>query len=183
VIRRLIGLAAAGAGVGWSIDRRLAARAADAGRSAPAPVTTLIVIDAPVERVWEVLSDVAGQPRWMTDMKAVRMESSGPLGVGARGEATVRMLGVAVSDPVTITAWDPPRRFAVRHEGRFSGEGVFELEPGADGTTTIVRWSETLVPPVLPWLAAELLRPVFRAVFQADLRRLRALVETGATRG
>ena len=31
----------------------------------------MIVIDAPIERVWAELADIEGQPRWMHDMKSV----------------------------------------------------------------------------------------------------------------
>jgi hypothetical protein len=115
----------------------------------------------------------------MTDMKAVRILTPGPVRVGTRSEATIRILGITVSDPVEITAFEPPSRFAVRHEGLFEGHGEISLAPGADGTTTIVRWSETLVAPILPWLWGEANRPVFSHVFQTDLENLRHLVETG----
>ena len=73
-------LASAGA---WLADRLLRARTP----GAPASVRTLMVIDAEIERVWAVLSDIEGQPRWMHDMKAVRMTTPGPVRVGSRGEA------------------------------------------------------------------------------------------------
>ncbi len=116
----------------------------------------------------------------MHDLKSVRMETPPPHGVGARGVGTVRILGISVSDPVEVTELDPPRRFAIRHEGLFTGGGVITLEPGADGSTTIVRWDERLVAPVLPHLAALLQSPVFEQVFQADLHRLARLVESEA---
>jgi hypothetical protein len=112
-------------------------------------------------------------------MKAVRILTPGPVRVGTRSEGTIRILGITVTDPVEISAFDPPNRFAVRHEGFFEGHGEITLEPGADGTTTIVRWSETLIPPVLPWLWSEANRPIFGYVFQRDLEHLRELVETG----
>ena len=62
----------------------------------------------------------------------------------------------------------------------FSGSGLITLEPGADGTTTIVRWEERLVPPVLPALGAAVQAPILRSIFQADLERLKRLVETGS---
>jgi hypothetical protein len=123
------------------------------------------------------VSDIEEQPRWMHEMKAVRMLTPPPVGVGSRGEADVRVLGIGVTDPVTITEWDPPHRFAVRHEGVFTGGGVISRESGADGTTTIVRWEETLIPPVLPRLGDIAQRPVLGAIFRADLQRLRRLVE------
>ena len=172
----LAGLAA------WLTDRWLAGRAAAERRPHPRPVETLIVIDAPIEAVWEVLADVPGQPRWMAEMKAVRLLTPGPVGVGTQGEATVRILGLPITDPVTITRFNPPTRFSLRHEGTFAGEGDIVLEPGADGTTTIVRWSEALAPPVLPWLWNEAARPVLGDIFQRDLERLRELVEAGLER-
>ena len=114
-------------------------------------------------------------------MKSVRLLTPPPVGVGTRGESTVRILGMTVSDPVTVTEFEPPTRFAVEHEGTFTGSGSFTLEPGADGTTTIVRWVETLRRAGAPATSAPgSAFPVLAAVFQADLERLRRLVESGA---
>jgi len=174
VIRVIARLAILGFGVGWGIDRLLRTLA---GGAPPPPVESLIVIEAPIERVWSVVSDIEGQPRWMHDMKSVRMLTPGPVGVGTRGESQIRMLGISVTDPVTVTEFQPPTRFAIRHEGRVSGSGVISLERGADGTTTIVRWDEHLVLPTLPYLGAALAAPVFGRIFQADLEHLRDLIE------
>jgi len=176
VIRRAFALGAVATGAAAVADRWLAGRSTT---GAPPTIHSLVVIDAPIQQVWDVVSDIPSQPRWMHEMKSVRLLTPPPVGVGTRGEATVRILGITVIDPVTITEWEPPVRFAVRHEGTFTGHGVITLESGADGTTTIVRWAETLIPPTLPHLAAAVQRPVLAAIFQADLERLRRLVEQG----
>jgi hypothetical protein len=95
-------------------------------------------------------------------------------------QATVRILGLAVTDPVEIVELEPPSRYAIRHLGRFSGSGRITLDGGADGTTTIVRWEERLTPPILPALGAVVQAPILRSIFQADLARLKRLVETGS---
>jgi hypothetical protein len=110
-------------------------------------------------------------------MKSVRLLTPPPIGVGTRGEATVRVFGVSVTDPVEVTEFAPRQRFAIRHEGSFTGGGVITLEAGADGTTTILRWDETLIAPIMPRLAARLQAPLFGAIFQADLERFRAICE------
>ena len=110
-------------------------------------------------------------------MKAVRVLTPGPVGVGTRGEATVRVLGITTIDPVTVTQFEPPTRFAIAHEGSFTGSGLITLESGADGTTTILRWEETLIAPALPHVAAAAMAPVLRSIFQGDLLRLRDLIE------
>jgi len=177
MIRWVLRLAVVGYAVGWIADRWLRTQVDDG--EVP-PIESLVVIDAPIERVWAVLADIEGQPRWMADMKSVRLLTPPPVGVGTRGESTVRILGMSVTDPVTVTEFQPPTRFSVEHEGAFTGSGTFELEPGADGTTTVVRWVETLRAPVFPHLGARAGFPVLSAVFQADLERLRRLVESDA---
>ena len=41
-------------------------------------------------------------------MKRSGSRRPGPIGVGRRGEADVRIFGIAVTDPVTITEFEPP---------------------------------------------------------------------------
>ncbi len=151
-----------------------------------------IVIPASPDRVWEVLSDVPAQPKWMRDLKAIRFVApSGsptapppdPLrpGVGTRAVGTVRMFGLEQSDPVEIDAFDPPRHFGLRHLGRFTGRGDFWLTPVHDGTATLVHWREELLSPAvrlgrLGRLVDGLFAPLFELVFREDLRRLRRLV-------
>ncbi len=177
MIGRLVGLGIAGTAAALGLDRWLAARRA--GRAAE-PIRTMVVVDAPIERVWSELADIEGQPRWMREMKEVRILSGGSVGVGTRGEADVRIFGIQVTDPVSIVEFSPPHRFAIRHEGLFKGSGVIELQPGADGTTTIATWAETLIPPFLPQLGALVQRPVLERIFQDDLQRFRKLLEAPA---
>ena len=178
MIRGWLRLGLLGFGIGWAVDRVLATRAAG-GR--PAPIRSVIVIDAPIERVWVVVADVEGQPRWMHEMKAVRVLTAGPIGVGTTAEAEIRILGISVLDPVVITTFEPPRRFAIRHVGRFTGDGTIDLEPGADGSTTVVIWVETLVAPYFPHLGGVVLGPILGRIFQADLGHLRDLIEQSPT--
>jgi uncharacterized membrane protein len=177
VIRGAIRLAVVGAGITYALDRILTEQAKG---EPPEPIRSMIVIDAPIERVWATLADVGRQPEWMTEMKSVRILSDGPVGVGTACEAEVRILGISVVDPVTITEFDPPLRYAIRHEGTFKGTGTISLESGADLTTTVVRWEEQLTPPVLAHLGALVMTPALGSIFQADLERFKELVETGS---
>ncbi len=180
MIRRLLTLALVGAPIAFGVDRWLAARR---GQNPSRPLRMLVVVDAPIAETWAVVADIPLQPEWMHEMKRIRLLTAGPVGAGTRGEATVRIFGISVTDPVEVVEFEPPTRFAIRHEGLFTGGGLITLEPGADGTTTIVRWAETLVPPLLPELGARLQAPILQAIFQADLHRLKRLVETGSADG
>ncbi len=176
MLRRLavLGLVAVPAAV--IADRLLAA---SRGGAAPEPLRMLVVVDAPIETTWSILADVRLQVEWMSEMTDLRVTTTGATGVGTRGEATVRIVGISVTDPVEVTEYQPPHRYAIRHEGLFKGGGVITLEAGAGNATTIVRWDETLVPPLLPELGALVQAPILRAIFQADLGHFKRLVETG----
>ena len=177
MVRRLVVLGALLVPLSFVVDRLLAVRR---GANPPASLRMVEVVDAPIDRTWAVVADVPRQVEWMREMQSIRFAEPGPVGEGSKAEATVRILGIAVTDPVTITTVQPPTRYAIRHEGLFTGGGVISLEAGADGTTTIVRWEETLIPPLLPELGAVLQAPILRAIFQADLRHLKRLVEAEA---
>ena len=175
-LRRLLGLLAIGRSQ-QPTSRAPFDPGGDPGRPASGPIDSRVEIDAPLDLVWQVLSDIQGQPRWMHEMKGVELLTPGPVGIGTRGTATIRILGVSVADPVEVVEWDPPHAYAIRHDGQFGGGGRLTATPGLDGTTTIVEWHETLVPPFLPHLGALLQRPVLGWIFQNDLYHLRDLVE------
>lgn len=175
-LRTIIGLGLAGLGGAFVVDRWIGGLVARG--EGPDPVMRMaITIAAPIDEVWEVLSDIEHQPLWMGEMKAVRLRSPGPVGVGTRAEAEVRIFLVGIVDPVEVDTYDPPTRFGIRHVGTFSGEGRFTLE-AIDGGRTLVRWDERLVPPFLPHLGQILQKPILGAIFQTDLERLRETVES-----
>ena len=177
MIRGAVRLAIVGAGISYALDRILAKQADGAP---PEPIESMVVIDAPIEKVWALLADVERQPEWMTEMQSVRVLDDSPIGVGTKAEAQVRIFGITVTDPVTITEFDPPLRYAISHDGQFKGTGTISLESGADLTTTVMRWEEQLSPPVLAHLGALVMTPALGAIFQADLVRFKELVETGS---
>jgi uncharacterized protein YndB with AHSA1/START domain len=163
-----------------------------------------IRIAAPIATVWDVIADIPGQPRWMRDLRDIRIETPGPVRPGTIAVGTVRMFGLSQADPIEVTVLEPPVRYAIRHRGGFVGWGELVLTPIDGGARTHVRWREELrpTPDAFPLvgrlrtlrlvgplvetgaslaarLADPLFAPIFTAVFRADLRRLKRLIETG----
>jgi len=182
VIRRLARFAVAGLAGAFLVDRWLGGlRVDEAGRPAPDAIRTRVEVDAPIGETWAALVDIARQPEWMTDLKSVEIHTPGPLRVGTRATATVRICGIAVADPVEVVELAPPHRYGIRHDGAFRGHGLITLDTIDGGRRTRVEWSETLVPPVLANLGAVIQAPILGRIFRADLERFRALAEAGAT--
>ena len=177
-IRRLAQLAAVGGIAAVFAERVLG----DRDHGGPPPVRMSVRVHAPIDEVWRVLVDHELQRAWMLEMKDLRLIDADRLQLGTVAQATVRIGGIAVSDPVTVTAFDAPTRFGIAHEGLYTGRGEITLAPDGDDWTQ-VTWVEHLRAPVLPHVAATLQNPMFRMVFQADLGRLKRLVETGSAEG
>jgi hypothetical protein len=175
-VRTMVALGLAGAGGAFLVDRWIGDLIARG--EGPDPVMKMaITIDAPIDDVWDFVSDIERQPLWMEEMKAVRLTTPGPVGVGTRGDADVRIFLVGIVDAVEIDVYDPPSRFGIRHVGRYTGGGLITLE-AIDRRRTLVRWDERLVPPLIPHLGQLLQKPIMGAIFQGDLERLREIVES-----
>jgi len=178
MIRRLLTLAIGGLVGAFLVDRWLGGilptRDEQPVRD---PIATRVDVDLPIGDTWTRITDIERQVEWMTDMKAVRILTPGPLRIGTRAEATIRILGISVSDPVEVSELESPHRYGIRHDGMFHGSGLIVLDTLNGGRRTRIEWFETLEPPLLPNLGWLAMRPILRRVFQADLDRFKALVE------
>jgi uncharacterized protein YndB with AHSA1/START domain len=134
-------------------------------------------VRAPVQAVWDLLTDWEQHDRWMLLTSAA--------GGRAEGASITAFTGVGrlgITDRMTIVVWEPPRRCVVRHTGRVvRGSGAFEVKDlGAERSRVV--WSEWIDLPLgvvgrLGWLV---LRPLTRIGVAKSLHRLARLVEAGA---
>jgi uncharacterized membrane protein len=180
LVRRLAVVSVAALGVGWLLERRVAGQSdVLSGQALIESIHSEVIVRAPIERTWAGLADIPGQMRWMTEMKSLRVLTPGPIRVGTEAVALVRALGIPVRDPIEVTDWDPPRRYAISHNGLVKGIGEFELEPGDVSGTTRVSWDETLIAPLFPHLGGIAFQAVFGPIFQDDLETFARIVEAG----
>jgi uncharacterized membrane protein len=143
-------------------------------------INLTIEIAAPRSAVWTYASDIARQPEWMHEMKRVEMLTPPPVQPGSRGRATVRIFGISTTDDVVITQFDPPSTFAIRHEGKFVGEGLLRFTE-IDAGHTRINWMEYLRPPLFANIGGFVQRPILGAIFRSDLRHLKRILEEGST--
>jgi uncharacterized protein YndB with AHSA1/START domain len=135
-------------------------------------------IKASPERVWELLADWEASAQWMVDATSVVVLGEQREGVGTRVRAVTRIAGIALTDVMTVTGWDPGRRLEVFHEGRpIHGVAWFALTPHEDGTR--FEWVEDLTPPLgrLGEIGGRVLRAPIEAVLRKSLMKLRRLAE------
>ncbi|MGK5683701.1 SRPBCC family protein [Actinoplanes sp. URMC 104] len=143
----------------------------DIDRDAPVIVRDEIRVDAPVDVVWRLHTDVGGWTRWRDDVPVARLD--GPFTTGAvfhweTGGLSIDSTVLAV-EPERRTVWGGP---AAGIEGRH----VWTFEPDGDGTRVVTEesWAG---PPVEADPAAA--RAMLSASIRTWLEQLAAAVRRG----
>ena len=127
------------------------------------------------------MADIRAQEKWIfaTTMYAVESSASPPQ-VGARIAAFTGLWSIGFLDTMTVTEYDPPRRWVMDKDGALlHGVGIMEVRPLADGCR--VSWVNELDLPfgVLGRLGWPVARPIARFALTAALRRMGRLLERG----
>ncbi len=149
------------------------------------PVNLSIVIDAPRERVFDFLQDIANHPsftdHFFTDWRLTREDPRG-LGAGARFRIKAPLNRFAWGE-LTFTELEPPYRLVATGRmgkaNRIRMIAVYELAPAASGTTRVSLTFET-IPPLLTDRLREALgaRWWMKRQLSRALRRLRSIMES-----
>jgi uncharacterized membrane protein len=106
-----------------------------------------IDIDAPQERVWEVLSDLEAWPRRIETVDVVELLTPAPISKGSRVRLKQPKLPEGTWD---ITVWDPPSYFEWRQKSggitSVAGHRVEMLEEGRSRLTVNLDMRGPLIP-------------------------------------
>ncbi len=137
-----------------------------------------VCIRAPLSVVWETVADVRTHTEWMADAESITLTSHCSSGVGTTFDCVTRIGPFRTVDRMEITEWVEERTMGVVHRGLISGSGRFTLREVGPSATAF-SWEESLVFPW--WIGGGLTsigsRPVLKAVWRRNLRRLSRLVE------
>jgi short-subunit dehydrogenase/uncharacterized protein YndB with AHSA1/START domain len=150
-------------------------RPADTAPQPPIVVDNGIVMRAPAERVWDVLTDVEQWPAWYRACRWVRVESVDSAGRAA----TFSWKAHPVTLRSTVTASERPYTFSFIADARgFHAVRTFTVRQAPAGSGTVVVSHETQVG-VLPWLGRWYLAPRLRSANQAMFEDLARVAERG----
>jgi ligand-binding SRPBCC domain-containing protein len=140
-------------------------------------VLTEIEINRPREEVSAFAADPTNATAWYKNIKAVEWETPQPLAVGCRIRFHAQFLGRTLDYTYEVRELEPGRRFvmATAH-GPFPMETTYAWEDAAEGATrmTLRNLGE---PSGFVAVTAPVMTRAMRRANQADLRRLKALLE------
>jgi uncharacterized membrane protein len=94
-----------------------------------------VVIDRPIQEVFDFVHDIANDPLWQTTIVEQEKLTEGPLRAGSRIREVRRFLGIRVETTYEVTEYEPPKRSAITMiSGPVPFSGSYALE-ALDGST------------------------------------------------
>ena len=104
-----------------------------------------IVINRPVEQVFDFVADERNEPQFNPKVRTVEKVTPGPVGEGTRFRTQVKARRRTAEMSVELTAYDRPRRLtSVSALSNMEIEGTLTFDPVPEGTR--MRWSWDLAP-------------------------------------
>jgi uncharacterized protein YndB with AHSA1/START domain len=102
--------------------------------------------DAPIDRVWAVITDVGQYPLWWPGVqKATILGPDKSLRVGQTAELAVRgSLPYTLHFRTEVVDFAAPHRLIVRSSGELTGRGEWSLSSSESGTEVTYLWEVTL---------------------------------------
>ena len=73
-------------------------------------------VEAPPDEVFAYLADLANLPEWQPGIVSAQITSGDGLGVGTTARVVRDLMGQRIEAPMTVTAYEPPSRLAIRSE-------------------------------------------------------------------
>lgn len=140
-------------------------------------VLTTIEIERPRDEVFAFAADPSNATAWYENIKAVEWETPPPVVVGSRVHFRAQFLGRTLVYTYEVREIDPGRRFVMATaQGPFPMETTYAWADAAGGATTMSLRNRG-EPSGFARVAAPLMASAMRKANEADLRRLKALLE------
>jgi Polyketide cyclase / dehydrase and lipid transport len=144
-------------------------------------VSVDVVTEIEIKRLRDEVAAYAADPSnamtWYKNIKSVDWETSPPAVVGTRIRFQARFLGRTLDYTYEVLANEPGLRFVMATaQGPFPMETTYTWEDAADGATRMTLRNRG-EPSGFAAVAAPAMRLAMRKANEADLRRLKALLE------
>ena len=130
-------------------------------------------IEAPPDEVFAYLADLDNLAEWQTGIVTAELTSPGEPAVGTTARVVRELMGNQIEAPLTITAYDPPRRLAITSE--VSGvNAVAELDLADAGDATDLAFAMEIRGSMLTKFMEPMIAGAAKGEVDASLARIQA---------
>ena len=124
-------------------------------------------VAAPLERVFDVYTEIEKAEERIPGIKKLEMLSDGPFGSGTRWRETRVIMKKEATEEMWVTGFDPPRSYTVEAQSHgMLYETLFQFESEGDGTK--VSWTFKGTPQTF---GAKLTAPIFGLFFNGVMKK------------
>lgn len=136
-------------------------------------------IAAPIERVWEVVSDPERALSFMSGVTRWEVEDERGTGLGARYRVLFRIGAAEIGGLIEVVEWDPPCELAWTSLLGIDQRGRWRLREEPNGRTRVeLRMAYGVAGSGLSgWVAERVAAPTLRGHLRRSLQQLKRLVE------
>ena len=137
------------------------------------------LVDRPMPDVFAFLSDPLNLPKWQVMIAKIEQVTPGAAGPGSKYKVSAEMMGRKIDGLMEITTFEPPTKFGFTNQaGPMQVTVTITLKPV--GTGAKITLNALGNPAGVFKIAEGLLAGQVRSQMEANLARLKALLETGA---
>ena len=138
-------------------------------------------VQAPPDRVFGAFTDLQNAAARIRGISRIELLTPGPVCVGTRFRETRRMFGKEATEEMTVTAYEPPRLYAMGADScgmRYAT--TFRFAPDGGGTRVdveMVATAQTITAKIMGLLMGWIMAPMMRKCFAADMDDMAAAAE------
>lgn len=138
-------------------------------------------IHAPVERVFEVFSDLEQVSARVQDIVSLEVLSEGPMAVGTRWRETRKMFGKESTEEMWVTRFEPTNGYTVEaesHGSHYISTYVFASE-GSETKVTLTFEGQALnfVAKLMSFIMGPMMKKTVKQCLEKDMTELKAYIE------
>ncbi len=142
-----------------------------------ATVERTVVINAPVERVFNYVADPTNDPEWIPSAIESKVVTPTVAGVGSTSRWTYKVLGIRLEGTGVCTEYVPNERLVTESKGGVVSTWTYTFEPHEEGTRLTLVIDYTVPIPVLGKFAEALVLGQIEREADLATASLKAILE------
>jgi uncharacterized membrane protein len=141
--------------------------------------TAATTISAPIQTVWDVVSDPGQALSFMSGVTRWEIDGEERTGLGARYRMLLRVGSAEVGGLIEIVEWDPPKELAWTSITGVDQRGRWRLRSVSNGGTKVeIRLAAGVAGSgISGWLAERIAQPIVSSHLRTTVQELARLVE------
>ncbi|MBG61574.1 MAG: hypothetical protein CMP03_03610 [Woeseiaceae bacterium] len=141
-------------------------------------IETSIIIDKPLDIVWQEVKVMENHVNWMEDAIKIDILSENNSGINTKMNVLTKVGPIKLVDTITVIEWKEKESIGVIHQGIVTGIGIFYLNELNDSQTEF-KWEETLKFPIyLGGVIGEFFGAfVLKYIWKKNLKNLKEIIE------